>query len=109
MEMDLKPESFCFVTDTVAALLLIIERDGLDCYALNIGRDEETTIIALARKTMELSSSESKISFEPFPPGDHKRGLPEIRKARKMIKWIPKVELEDGLEQTVKWFLRKAS
>lgn len=51
----------------------------------------------------KLSQSRSKVGFQPFAPGDHRRRLPGTEKARKMIRWGPKASLEEGLERTLRW------
>lgn len=96
--------SFCYVTDTVGGLLLQAGRDGLDRDLFNVGSQEETKIIDLAEKTIQLSSTSSRVRFLPFPPGDHRRRLPEIGKAEKVMGWHPKLGLEIGLARTVDWF-----
>ena len=96
--------SFCYTTDTVAGLLLLMRKDGLQGEALNLGSQEETKIVDLAWKVINISKSESKVGFRPFPAGDHTRRLPSTEKARKAMGWGPKVGLEPGLERTYRWF-----
>ncbi len=95
--------SFCYVTDTVAGLMRLIQRDSLAGEAMNIGSMEETRVIDLARKIIQVSSSQSQIRFRPFPPGDHHRRLPDGEKAKKALDWDPQIRLEQGLERTVQW------
>src|SRR3990172_2931531 len=75
--------SFCYTTDTVTGLLLLMRKDGLQGEALNLGSQEETKIVDLAWKIINISKSESKVGFRPFPAGDHTRRLPSTEKARK--------------------------
>ncbi len=96
--------SFCYVTDTVSGLLLLSSRENLNGGVLNVGSQEETRIIDLAEKIIQLSSARSKIRFLPFPAGDHRRRLPEIGKARKMMDWHTTVGLQQGLARTFEWF-----
>ncbi len=96
--------SFCYVVDTVTRLLVLCGREGLAGEAVNLGSRDETRVIDLARKIISLSSSSSRVSFQPFPPGDHRRRLPDGEKARKIIHWGPRVGLDEGLERTTRWF-----
>ncbi len=95
--------SFCYVTDTVTGILLFAEAEVLPGEVLNIGSNEETRIIDLARKIAGLTGSRSTIRFLPFPPGDHRRRVPNIEKVTKFLHWTPRVGLEQGLKETVEW------
>ncbi len=101
--------SFCYVADTVTGLLLLCRGEGLAGEAVNLGSREETSVIDLARKIVRLSSSSSRISFQPFPPGDHRRRLPDGEKTRKTIHWGPRIGLDEGLKRTLHWFSNKKS
>lgn len=96
--------SFCYVADTVTGLLRLMGPKGLAGEAFNLGSVEETRVIDLAEKIIRLCSSQSRVSFHPFPLGDHRRRLPDGEKAQKAIQWGPKVGLEEGLKRTARWF-----
>ncbi len=96
--------SFCYVSDTVTGLLQLTGQEGLEGEVLNLGSEKETKVLSLAQKVLELSQSHSRLSFQPFPLGDHRRRLPDMQKANKMIHWGPRVVLEKGLERTARWF-----
>ncbi len=96
--------SFCYVTDTVSGLVLLSSKENLNGDVLNVGSQEETRISDLAEKSIQLSSTQSKVRFLPFPAGDHRRRLPDIGKARKEMGWYSKVGLRDGLARTFEWF-----
>jgi UDP-glucuronate decarboxylase len=96
--------SFCYMAGTVTGLLLMMAREGLDGDVFNLGSCEETRIVDLANKIIELPRSKSKISFLPFPAGDHKRRLPDPGKAKKVLGWGPSVDWTRGLERTYQWF-----
>ncbi len=101
--------SFCYVTDTVTGLLLLCGGEGLAGEAVNLGSRDETKVVDLAREIVRLSSSSSRISFQPFPPGDHRRRLPDGGKAWRTIHWGPRVGLDEGLKRTLHWFSNKKS
>ena len=74
---------------------------------LNLGSEDETRIIDLAGKVIQLSPAGSGLKHLPFPPGDHLRRQPDITNARKVLGWEPKVGLDQGLSRTAKWFGKK--
>ena len=99
--------SFCYVTDQIEGLLRFAFSEGLDGKTVNIGNDEEISIMALAETIKKLTSSTSEIKFEPLPKDDPLRRRPDIGKARDLLHWKPKVGLEEGLERTIQWFRMK--
>ena len=99
--------SFCYVTDQIEALLRFAFLEGLDGKNVNIGNDEEITIVALAEIVKKLTHSTSEIEFDELPKDDPLRRRPDIRKAKNLLGWQPKVDLEKGLERTIQWFRMK--
>ena len=102
----LQTRSFCYVTDTVTGLLAQMGNEAR-IYVLNLGNEDETRIIDLAKKIIQLSPAGSGLKHLPFPPGDHLRRKPDITNARKVLGWEPKVGLDQGLSRTAKWFSKK--
>jgi UDP-glucuronate decarboxylase len=100
--------SFCHITDTVVGLLLLLTSEKARGEVMNIGAPEEVTILALARRIKKLASSDSPIRFYPLPEDDPRRRCPDIRKAQKLLRWKPKISLEQGLTRTITWFQRNA-
>jgi UDP-glucuronate decarboxylase len=96
--------SFCYVTDQIEGLLRLAFLEGLDGKTVNIGNDEEITIVALAEMIKKLTKSRSEIEFEDLPIDDPQRRKPDIRKAKDLLNWKPKVGLKQGLERTIQWF-----
>jgi UDP-glucuronate decarboxylase len=99
--------SFCYVTDQIEGLLRFAFLEDLDGKTVNIGSDEEITIVALAEIIKKLTNSESNIKFEDLPKDDPQRRRPDIGKAKDLLNWKPKVGLEKGLERTIQWFRMK--
>jgi len=99
--------SFCYVSDQIEALLRFAFLEGLDGKTLNIGNDEEITIVTLAEIIKKLASSKSEIKFEALPKDDPRRRRPDISKAKDILNWTPRVSLEQGLERTIQWFRMK--
>ena len=96
--------SFCYVSDQVEGLLRLAFSGNAEGEVVNIGSDEEITIIELANTITDLTNSASEIIFEELPKDDPPRRKPDINKAKKILGWKPKVKLEEGLKRTIKWF-----
>ena len=65
------------------------------------------TVLEFARAIIRATGSRSKISFKPLPQDDPKQRKPDIAKAKKLLKWEPKVRLADGLTDTIAYFRTK--
>jgi UDP-glucuronate decarboxylase len=96
--------SFTYVSDEVEGLLRLAGIEGLGGEVVNIGNNKETTILELAELIKKLCNSSSEIVFLPLPKDDPLRRCPDISKAKKLLKWKPKVSLEEGLKKTIEWF-----
>lgn len=101
----LQTRSFTYVTDQIWGLLRLASLDAAPGQVINIGNTDEITILALAKKVIELTGSSSEISFSPLPEDDPLRRRPDITRARKVLCWEPKVPLEKGLARTIEWVL----
>ncbi len=71
---------------------------------VNIGNTEEYTILEFADQIIKLTGSKSKITYKDLPVDDPKQRRPDITKAKHILKWEPKVSLEQGLKDTIKYF-----
>ena len=74
---------------------------------VNIGNPTEMTMREFAEQIIQATHSKSKIVFKPLPQDDPKQRKPDITKARKILKWEPKVKLVDGLTDTIAYFRTK--
>lgn len=99
--------SFCFVSDLIEGIYLLSQSNIHE--PVNIGNPDEWTILELANKIIELTKSKSKIIYEDLPKDDPKVRQPDISKAVKLLKWKPKIKLEEGLKETIEWFVNSAS
>jgi len=99
--------SFCYVTDTLAGLLLFMGSERSSDMVLNIGVMEEIKILDLAEKIRKLAVSSSSVKFLPLPAGDHIRRLPDTNRTEKLLGWSPSIRLDLGLERTLRWFHRR--
>ena len=96
--------SFCFVDDLIVAMLLIMSTDDDFTGPINIGNPDEFTIREIAEKIVELTNSSSQIIFKPLPEDDPKQRKPDISIANEKINWKPKIDLIEGLKQTINYF-----
>jgi len=95
--------SFCFVSDLVEGLVRMMDCPGFTG-PVNLGNPTETTILEFARKIIALTGSSSKIVFKALPADDPKQRQPDITLAKEKLDWEPKVQVDDGLMQTIKYF-----
>jgi nucleoside-diphosphate-sugar epimerase len=102
--------AWCYVDDIVDAILLALEKPEAVGHAFNIGNPRSTvTIYNLAREILRLSSSGSKIQFEKWPHADVEIRVPSIAKAKELLGYQARVDLEEGLLRTIHWYRRKLS
>jgi len=94
--------SFCYISDMVEGIYRLMLSD----YNLpvNLGNPNEMSILDLAKVIIKLTKTKSKIRFLPLPQDDPKVRQPDISTARKELGWEPKVPLEKGLKETIKYF-----
>ena len=71
---------------------------------MNLGNPKEMTVRALAEQIVALSGSKSAIIFKPLPVDDPKVRQPDITRARTLLRWEPRVNLDEGLALTLRWF-----
>ncbi|PEQ92869.1 NAD-dependent dehydratase [Bacillus sp. AFS006103] len=99
--------SFCYVTDTLNGLKLLMEKDEANGEIINIGNPTEYPIIELAHLVKTLANSASNITFHPLPVDDPKVRRPVIDKAKKLLGWEPAITLENGLKETIEEYKKK--
>lgn len=94
--------SFCYVSDLVDGIYRLSRSD---CHQpVNIGNPREMTLKEMAVVIKKMTGSTSKLVFKPFPQDDPRQRQPNISRARKVLKWKPKVGLNEGLSATIAWF-----
>jgi dTDP-glucose 4,6-dehydratase len=71
---------------------------------VNIGNPREFTILGCAHRVLAITGSKSKIRHEPLPQDDPKQRRPDITKARTLLGWEPKIDLETGLRLSLEYF-----
>jgi dTDP-glucose 4,6-dehydratase len=94
--------SFCYVSDEVDGFLRLSKSD--EHLPVNIGNPAEFTILECAQLVLKVTGSKSKICYEPLPQDDPKQRKPDITKARQLLGWEPKIDLETGLRLSLDYF-----
>ena len=98
--------SFCYVSDLIEGIYRLSQSDEHE--PVNIGNPHEITILEFAERIRVLLGSKTPIVFNPLPQDDPKQRCPDITKARTLLGWEPKVDLETGLRLSLDYF-RKAA
>ncbi len=100
--------AWCYVDDIIDGVILALTRPEAVGEAFNIGNPRSViTVYNLAREVIRLSSSNSAIRFEARDQPDVELRVPSIDKAKKLLGYEPKVDLEEGLLRTIQWYRRK--
>jgi UDP-glucuronate decarboxylase len=99
--------SFCYVTDTITGLMLLVANEKAKGEVVNVGNSQEVTILELARRIKEITRCKSSLTFHPLPKDDPKRRCPDTSKLEALVGWKPQVRFEEGLNRTITWFSSK--
>jgi dTDP-glucose 4,6-dehydratase len=94
--------SFCYVSDEIDGFLRLSKSD--EHMPVNIGNANEFTILECAQLVLKVTGSKSRIRCVPLPQDDPKQRRPDITKARQLLGWEPKVDLETGLRRSLEYF-----
>jgi dTDP-glucose 4,6-dehydratase len=99
--------SFCYVSDLLDGIYRLLESNEHE--PVNIGNPHEITILEFAERVRSLVGATTPIVFRPLPQDDPKQRCPDITKARRILEWEPKVNLEEGLKRTYEHFRQKVA
>jgi len=94
--------SFCYVSDEIDGFLRLM--GSSEVLPINIGNPSEFTILECAKQVLKITGSKSSIKYEPLPQDDPKQRRPDITKARQLLGWEPKIDLETGLKLSLPYF-----
>jgi dTDP-glucose 4,6-dehydratase len=94
--------SFCYVSDEIEGFLRLAKSS--EHLPVNIGNPAEFTILECARRVLALTGSKSTIRYEDLPQDDPKQRCPDISKARTLLGWEPRVDLDSGLKMSLEYF-----
>ncbi len=96
--------SFCYVSDLVDGLIKMMNNPQKYPGPVNLGNPSERTVYNLAELVIKLTGAKSKIRFEKLPSDDPVKRKPDITKAKEILNWSPKVDIEEGLKSTIEYF-----
>ena len=96
--------SFCYVSDLVDGIIALMNSNNEITGPINLGNHNEFTINDLANKVIAKTNSKSKLIRKTLPSDDPKIRKPNIEKAKKKLNWQPKIELDEGLDLTIRYF-----
>jgi len=96
--------SFCYIDDLVTGLQKMMGSSKENIGPINLGNPTELKIIDLAKKIIKLTNSKSKIINKELPMDDPIRRKPDISEAKKILDWHPKIDIDDGLKETIQYF-----
>ena len=99
--------SFCFYSDLISGLIKLMGSNDTVTGPINLGNPAEYTILELAELIINQTSSKSKIKHLTLPKDDPKRRKPSLDLAIKTLGWSPKVDIKDGLRDTIDFFKNK--
>jgi UDP-glucuronate decarboxylase len=94
--------SFCYIDDQIDGLVKLMNSDYV--YPINIGNPYEINMMQLANTILKLTKSNSRIIYKELPSDDPTNRKPDITKAKNILQWDPKYELEKGLLKTIEYF-----
>ncbi|HEY1265270.1 MAG TPA: UDP-glucuronic acid decarboxylase family protein [Terriglobales bacterium] len=94
--------SFCYVSDEIDGILRLAKTE--EAGPVNIGSPNEFTILECAKTVLRVTGSKSSLRYEPLPQDDPKQRRPDIGKARRLLGWEPKTDLETGLRLSLDYF-----
>jgi UDP-glucuronate decarboxylase len=100
----MQTRSFCYVDDLIDAFLAMMDAPDSFTGPVNTGNPGEFTMIELAEMVLELTGSKSKLVYQPAPADDPRQRKPDISLAKANLNWEPKVQLRDGLKETIAYF-----
>ncbi|WP_319526494.1 UDP-glucuronic acid decarboxylase family protein [uncultured Desulfosarcina sp.] len=96
--------SFCYVSDMIDAFFDLMATPEDITGPMNLGNPGEYSILELAQTILKMTCSPSEIVFKPLPPDDPLQRQPDISFAKKILEWKPKINLQEGLEKTIRYF-----
>ena len=99
--------SFCYVSDLIEGIYRLMNSDEHE--PVNIGNPQEITILEFAERIRALLGSEVPIVFKPLPQDDPKQRCPDISKAKRLLGWQPKINLDEGLRLTLEFFRQQVA
>lgn len=100
----MQTRAFCYVDDLIDGFVRMMGADDDVTGPINIGNPVEMPILALAERVIALTGSRSRLIRQPLPQDDPIQRCPDITRARQILGWEPRVNLDEGLLRTIAYF-----
>ena len=95
--------SFCYIDDLIEGIRRLMDSEAHE--PVNLGNPDERSILEIAKRILAYcNGTASRIVFEPLPEDDPKQRRPDLSRAKALLKWEPRVPLDEGLPKTITWF-----
>jgi dTDP-glucose 4,6-dehydratase len=94
-----------YVDDLIEGIIRLMRSS--EWHPINIGNPVEYSVREVAELVLKLSGSESKLIYKPLPKDDPKQRCPDIRRAKEVLAWEPRIGTEEGLLRTIDWFAER--
>jgi UDP-glucuronate decarboxylase len=96
--------AFCYVDDLIDGFVRMMETPDSVTGPINLGNPIEIPMVELAKRVLKLTGSKSNLVFRPLPIDDPMQRCPDISKAKTILGWEPRVNLDEGLSKTIEYF-----
>lgn len=96
--------SFCYIDDLVEYLVRVAQTKAASGEVVNIGNNQEYTMLQMAEMINEITRSTSELVFQPLPQDDPQRRRPDLSKAMQLLEFEPQISLDNGLTKTIEYF-----
>jgi UDP-glucuronate decarboxylase len=100
----MQSRSFCYVDDLIDGLVKLMATPDAVTGPINLGNPTEFTMLDLARTTIDMTGSRSRLVHRPKPEDDPRQRKPDISRAQEVLGWVPKTPLREGLKHTIAYF-----
>lgn len=98
----MQTRSFCYISDLIDGIVKMMT--GTYIGPVNLGNNSERTVLDFAKLVIKLTNSSSNVVYKNLPSDDPVRRQPDLSLAKEKLNWQPKVDIEEGLMQTIKYF-----
>lgn len=96
--------SLCFIDDLIDGIIKMMNYDSKTTSTINLGNTDEMTVLEIANKVRLSANSKSAFTFKELPKDDPTHRKPDIRLAKKLLKWKPSTTFDDGIIKTIRYF-----
>lgn len=94
--------SFCYVDDLIRGIIALV--DSSEIGPINLGNNQEISVLELANLVLKLNRSSNRIIFTEAMDDDPHQRCPDLTLAKSKLNWSPTISVEDGLSRTIDWF-----